>query len=282
MKFYLIVAKGKHRGRPIPIEVDLFVIGSAPTCQLRADHRDLGEQHCALVNRGKKVFVRDLGSGKPTAVNDQPLPASEEWPLHKGDRLAAGPLAFRLSFHEKMLSQRDLEEWALRSLDEDAAPRPTPAALAAANVDVDDSLRGVSREFNRASAAAAALLSQAQSLRGERHGRLRISHDGPVTVVRVNDLYLVEEAELRHLMRELNEHLTGPNVKALLDLKDVRRMSASAVGLFADLNERLRQTGGSLAICRLRPELAGLVSDLRNLFNIRVYDDKDKAIAASW
>ena len=28
MKFYLIVAKGKHKGLPIDIKVDLFMIGS--------------------------------------------------------------------------------------------------------------------------------------------------------------------------------------------------------------------------------------------------------------
>lgn len=279
MKFFLIVANGKHRGRPIPIHVDLFVIGTAATCQLRARHPDMGEQQCALVTRGRKVFVRDLGSGKPTTVNGHELPASEEWPLHKGDRVSAGPLDFRVSFHEKALSQRDLEEWALRSLDEAAEPRAVPAGAAA---DADDSLRSVSKEFTRAAVAAAALLDQAQALRGTVHGRLRISRDGAVTVVRVNDLYLVEEAELAHLGREFREHLGGPNLRVLLDLKNVRRMSAAAVTLFADLSARLMQRGGSLALCRMRPELAGLVGDLRNLFNIRVYDDKDKALAARW
>jgi anti-anti-sigma factor len=277
MKFYLIVATGKHRGRPIPINVDLFVVGTVSTCQLRVQHPDMGEQQCALVTRGRKVFIRDLGSGRPTTVNGQEVPVSEEWPLHKGDAVSAGPLEFRVSFQEKPLSQRDLEEWALRALDESAAPRkPVEGA------EYDDSLRAVSREFNQASAAAAALLGQAQSLRGEVHGSLRISRDGGLTVVRINELHLVEEAELAHLKRELQRNLTGNNLRVLLDLKNVRRMSSAAVGLFADVSHWLKQRGGSLALCRLRPELAGLVSDLRNLFNIRVYDDKDKALAAKW
>ena len=45
MKFFLIVAKGKKAGLPIPIEIDLFLIGSAEECQLRAVHDDIGEQH---------------------------------------------------------------------------------------------------------------------------------------------------------------------------------------------------------------------------------------------
>ena len=34
MKFFLIVAKGKKQGMPIPVEIDLFLIGSGPVCQL--------------------------------------------------------------------------------------------------------------------------------------------------------------------------------------------------------------------------------------------------------
>src|SRR5947209_6413442 len=47
MKFYLIVAKGSKQGLPIPITVDLFLIGSDKMCQLRK--RSLGPKHCAFV-----------------------------------------------------------------------------------------------------------------------------------------------------------------------------------------------------------------------------------------
>jgi anti-anti-sigma factor len=276
MKFVLIVAKGKHRGRPVPIHVDLFVIGSAKSCQLRADHPDLGEQHCALVTRERKVFVRDLDSGKPTRVNGHDLPASQEWPLHKNDVLEVGPFEFRVSIQEKQLSQRDLEEWALRTLDEVNVQRRS------ANDELDDLMRGANKTFDAAAKAAAAILDQASAQKGVVRGRLRITRDGPLTIVRINDIYLVDEAELSHLKMELYDTLDGKNTKVLLDLKNVRRMSSAAVGLFADLSHSLKQKGSSMALCRLRPELSGLVNDLRNLFNIRVYDDKEKAIAARW
>lgn len=276
MKFYLIVAKGKHRGLPIPINVDLFVIGTAKQCQLRAQHPDMGEQQCALVSRERKVFIRDLGSGKRTAVNGQEVPVSEEWPLHKGDTVAAGPLEFRVSFHEKQLSQRDLEEWALKTLDEDQGPRKS------AFDEIDEAISAAGREFHDAAEAAAAILGKASAMKGVVRGRLRISRDGPVTVVRINDVYLVEEAELAHLKRELQDNLNQNNLRVLLDLKNVRRMSAAAVSLFADMSHWLKTKSSTMALCRMRPELAGVVGDLRNLFNIRVFDDKDKAVAAKW
>ena len=276
MKFYLIVAKGKHRGLPIPINVDLFLIGADKACQLRAQHPQMGSQQCALVTRGQKVFVRDLGGGHPTLVNGSELPVSEEWPLHKGDTVTAGPLEFKVRMSEKQLSQRDLEEWALKTLDEDHGPRKS------AFDEFDEAMAGGDRAYNDAAAAASAILSKASAMKGIVRGRLRITRDGGTTIVRINDVYLVDPAELAHLKKELMENLNVQNLKVLLDLKNVRRMSAAAVSLFAELSTWLRKTGGTLALCRVRPELANMMHDLQNLFGLRVYPDKEKALAARW
>lgn len=276
MKFYLIVSKGKHRGLPIPIGVDLFTIGGGGECQLRARHPDIGAQHCAVALRGRKAFLCDLGSGKTTMVNGEPLLAGEECPLHKNDAIAVGPLGFRVSFHEKALSQRDLEEWALRTLDEDTGPKVS------ALQQIDDALRRGDEHHDDAAAAAGAIVAKMSAMKGVVRGRLRLMREGGVTVVRVNDLYLVEEAELHHLQKELYANLDATNLRVLLDLKNVRRMSAAAVSLFAELSHWLKGKGGTIAVCRLRPPLSGMVDDMRNTFNLRVYDDKAKALAAQW
>src|SRR5262245_1256270 len=92
MKFYLIVAKGRKRGFPIAVEVDLFLIGSDKMCQLRKP--SLGPKHCAFVTRDKKVFTRDMDSGRETLVNGFAIPAGEEWPIYAGDVVGVGPLEF--------------------------------------------------------------------------------------------------------------------------------------------------------------------------------------------
>lgn len=276
MKFVLVVAKGKHRGMPIPIEVDLFLIGSDPACQLRAHHPEVGRQHCALVTHGRRVFVRDLDSGKPTLVNDQPLPPSEEWPLHKGDLITVGPLAFKVSFHERPLSKRDMDEWALRVLDEDTGPKKSEREELA-------EAEGRPYEYHDPAAeAAAAMLNQLQARKGVVRGRLRISREGGVTLVRVNEAYLVEPAELSLLKKELQDNLGGRNLKVVLDLKSVRRMSSAAVTAFGDLASWLRERGSCLAFCRLRPELAGMLYDLESVFHFRVFADKPDALSAKW
>src|SRR5947208_12850531 len=229
MKFYLIVAKGRHQGLPIPIEIDLFLIGSEKLCQLRSQLEGIGPQHCAFVTRERKVFLRDMGSGEPTYVNNEPVPEHAEWPLHAGDKINVGPLGFVIQFREKPLSQRDLEEWALKCLDD---------AQTSSTKHVVDELEMAANARTRsldASTAASAILDRLNAQRGIVKGRLRIAREGNVTTVRVNDVYLVEEAELAHINKELHDHLGHPNLRVLLDFKNVRRMSSTAAMMFAEL-----------------------------------------------
>jgi anti-anti-sigma regulatory factor len=275
MRFYLIVAKGKRQGLPIPIEVDLFMIGSAPECQLRAQHDMIGTEHCALITRGRKVFVRDFNSGHPTMVNGEAIPPGEEWPLHAGDRMDIGPLSFMIQYREKTLSQRDLEEWAVRCLDEDATRKQT----------IMDRLEQVvtyTKEAEDASHVAAAILDRMQAKRGIVKGRLRIAREENVTIVRVNDLYLVEDAELALIKRELHENLNRPNLRVLMDLKNIKRMSSTGAEMFAELARWLKPFGSRMAICRLRPDLQQLMLGLPDCEGLRFFNDKPAALTANW
>ena len=275
MKFYLIVAKGKRAGMPIPIEIDLFLIGSANECQLRADHSAIGEQHCALVSRSRKVFIRDLNSGQVTLVNGSVLPVSEEWPLHLGDRIAVGPLEFVISYHEKQLSQRDLEEWALKTLDENSERRTT------AFVDLQEALNSKGRSGN-ASDAASSILQRLSAQKGIVKGRLRLSREEGITIIRINDIYLVDDAELSLLKKELLENLAHANLRILLDFKNVKRMTSHATQIFSDLVTWLRPWGSTLAFCRLRSELQQMMTGMPGLERIRFFADKQAAIDNRW
>jgi anti-anti-sigma regulatory factor len=276
MKFYLIVAKGRHQGLPIPIEVDLFMIGTGKLCQLRSKTEDIGPQQCALVARERKVFIRDLGSGLPTYVNGETLPEQSEWPLHAGDRIAVGSLEFVIQLREKPLSQRDLEEWALRCLDEASGQKKRPV--------VDELILAANAKTRSidASSAAAAILDRLNAQRGIVRGRLRIAREGNVTTVRINDVYLVEEAELALINKELHDHLSHNNLRVLLDFKNVRRMSTTAVQMFVNLVRWLRPNGSTLAFCRLRPELKDMMQSLQVSESIPIYPDKPSALMASW
>jgi anti-anti-sigma regulatory factor len=273
MKYYLIVAKGKKQGLPIPIMVDLFMIGSGKVCQLRAKHKGIGEQQCAIVRRERKIFVRDLGSDFPTMLNGSLVPPGEEWPLHAGDRLEVGRMAFLAQFREKPLSQRDLEEWALRCLDHNAELD--------INEPIDD-FRPQTFQATNAAQAAAAIFDCLQAKRGIVQGRLRVGRDGTVTIVRFNDMYLVEEAEIALVSKELHDTLNKANLRVLLDCKNVRRMSTTAVAMIDELFSWLKPWGSSMALCRVRPELHDILGTLHLRNSIPHYPDKKVALASRW
>jgi anti-anti-sigma regulatory factor len=275
VKFYLIVAKGKKQGMPIPIEADLFLIGSAKECQLRAVHDQIGEQHCALAMRDRKVFIRDLGSGEPTLLNDDVIPSSEEWPLHAGDLIEVGPLRFMIQYHEKALSKRDLEEWALKCLDLDSTRKITAMdRLDAATTAVGDT--------EDASSIAAAIIDRMSVQRGIVKGRLRISREAGITIVRINDVYLVDEAELALIKKELHDNLNRPNLKIVLDLKNVRRMSSAAADMLGELKTWLRAFGSRLALCRLRPDMKEMLEAFPATQGTPIFPDKPSALVGRW
>jgi anti-anti-sigma regulatory factor len=276
MKYCLIVAKGTHQGMPIPVTVDLFMIGSGKMCQMRTKVDGIGEQHCCLVVRDKKVFIRDLGSGFSTVVNTEVVPTGEEWPLHAGDMIEIGPLEFMIQFSEKALSQRDLEEWALRCLDQSHEEKRSAVE------ELDEVFNRTTDRYSNASAAADVIIAQLTAKRGLVKGRLRIGRDGDITHVRVNDAYLVEESELAFIKKELYDNLNAPHLKVLLDLKNVRRMSSMATEILSEFCRHLRRSGGKMAMCRLRPELSNTIQDLPSLREIPSFRDKEAALHAKW
>jgi anti-anti-sigma regulatory factor len=271
-KLYLIVASGKHQGLPIPIKIDLFLIGSEKMCQLRSQLAGIGTQHCALVSRDNKVFVRDLDSGQPTLVNGELVPPGSEWPLHAKDRLIVGPLEFMVQFREKPLSQRDLEEWALKCLDSADASKPIET--------LNEEIEARSENAVNASEAAGAILDRLMVKRGVVKGRLRIALDAGIMVCRFNDIYLVDESEIALVKKELTDNLARNNLRVLLDFKNVRRMSSSAVEMVKELYSWLRPWGSTMALCRLRPELEGILETMG--LPVQHYADKRGALLGKW
>ncbi len=268
MKFYLIVAKGRKKGMPIPIVADLFLIGSDDMCQLQSRH--LPSEHCALILRDNKIYVRDMGTGSPTLVNGNAIAAGSEWPLHAGDRLEVGRLEFLIQFIEKNLSERDLEEWAASCLDEDSSR----------DVYRDESLTENIQSRN-ASDAAAFLIDQLNAEKGAIKGRLRIGLERGFTVVRLNDRKLVDESEIAFIKKELCENLQRPNMRVVLDCKNLERVSTAGVLMIRELSAWVKNSGSAMAVCRVRPDLRSMLIAFSQ-DRIPVFDEKTEALGTRW
>jgi len=266
MKFYLIVAKGSKKGMPIPIAVDLFMIGSDKMCQLRS--KQLPSEQCALIVREKKVFVRDMNSGESTLVNGTAIPIGSEWPVHAGDHLEVGSLEFLVQFHDKGLSQKDLEEWAASCLDQDSA-----------RIFDDPSFLDVGP--TNAAEAAASIIDHLNAEKGEIRGRLRIGMEKGVTVVRINDSKLVDDSEIAFVKKEMCDNLNRPNLRILLDFKNLQRVSTAGVMMVREFYHWLKPWGSSMAICRVRQDLRSVLTSFSQ-DKILLFSDKKTAIASKW
>src|SRR5205823_2549966 len=134
----------------------------------------------------------------PTMVNDSVVPPGEEWPLHAGDHIAFGSLAFMIQYREKPLSQRDLEEWAARCLDVNHAQ------------DLYDDEADEFDDVHSASQAAQQIIVALTRQKGLVIGRLRIGLESGVTTVRFTDTKLLDEGEIAYIRRELCDQLNRP------------------------------------------------------------------------
>ena len=158
-----------------------------------------------------------------------------------------------------VLLERNARKVALTKFGEEAASR------------VRDILRSVDElgDFARAS-------------QGRLVGRLRIGKDSGITIVRFNDVYLVEESEIALVKKELHENLNRPNLRVLLDCKNVRRLSTTAVAMIDELNTWMRPWGSSLALCRVRAELRDILTQLSLHYPIPHFTDKQVAMSSKW
>jgi predicted component of type VI protein secretion system len=143
MKVNLVVATGVHQGKVIPILGTEFLIGRDPQCQLRPASQAVSKQHCAVLIREGRVFVKDYGSTNGTFLNEEQIEANGELELKADDRLRVGPLDFSIQLVlprpsdstplPDVLKKVDAEEANKLRLAAGSAPllKPAPAPKAA-------------------------------------------------------------------------------------------------------------------------------------------------------
>jgi len=118
-----VVAKGPGAGQSILLRRVVAVLGSKPGCKVRLKHEDVSGIHCAIVNTGGEVYLRDLASRNGTFLND--LRASHER-LEDGDVIKIRPWELRINVVDP--STDDSSDFTGLGLD------PAPAAIAVENV----------------------------------------------------------------------------------------------------------------------------------------------------
>lgn len=88
----LVVIYGQELGRKYNLDSPSIILGRSSKCDVQIDQESVSRNHCKLMNTGKTVMVRDLGSTNGTYVNDIPV---DEHVLRDGDLIKIGRTIFK-------------------------------------------------------------------------------------------------------------------------------------------------------------------------------------------
>ena len=134
MKVSLVVATGVHQGKVVPIVGSQFLVGRDPQCQLRPASQAVSKQHCAVLIRDGKVYLKDFGSTNGTTLNEV-IVQGEEREIVNNDSLKIGPLDFMVRIEASVpasdgtpLPDLNPEAAAALAAVKAIAGRPSPAA----------------------------------------------------------------------------------------------------------------------------------------------------------
>lgn len=80
-------------GKVYPLEKDITLIGRQDLCDVHIDHKSVSKQHCAVLRRGDRLWVRDLGSTNGSHVNGKRV---RRGALRVKDTLGVSGFAFKV------------------------------------------------------------------------------------------------------------------------------------------------------------------------------------------
>jgi diguanylate cyclase (GGDEF)-like protein len=88
----LVVIYGLELGKKYNLNSASLVVGRSSKCDIQIDQESISRNHSKIVNTGKSILIRDLGSTNGTYVNDEPV---DEYVLRDGDLIKIGRTIFK-------------------------------------------------------------------------------------------------------------------------------------------------------------------------------------------
>src|SRR6266568_9084814 len=88
----LVVIYGLELGRKYNLDQANVIIGRSSKSDVQIDQESVSRNHAKIINTGKSIILRDLGSTNGTYVNDQLI---DEYVLRDGDFIKIGRTIFK-------------------------------------------------------------------------------------------------------------------------------------------------------------------------------------------
>jgi anti-anti-sigma factor len=249
----LIALTGRSKGTGVDVDGSTFVIGRSKNCQLRLGSANVSRRHATIERRGRRYFVRDLGSTNGTLLNDRTL-HDEDAEIRDGDRLEFGPLVFTLVMIPVDAPARS-----------DARPHPDripDGPSEATTFDTDD--------FPTTWGTVDDLALKHEVIEG-------------VLVVTPLEAELDDEESIGVLRDGLVAlHMRHMPRRVVINLTHVGHLSGRAIGVLVAHHLRLDRVGGALRICLANPRVTAMLDQVKIGMLVECHPTVDDAVLAAW
>jgi two-component system, cell cycle response regulator len=88
----LVVIYGQDLGKKYNLDQPAVLAGRSSKCDIQIDQESVSRNHAKIINTGKSIILRDLGSTNGTYVNDELI---DEYVLQDGDLIKIGRTIFK-------------------------------------------------------------------------------------------------------------------------------------------------------------------------------------------
>jgi len=88
----LVVIYGLDLGKKYNLDKPSLIIGRSSKAEIQIDQESVSRNHCKIINTGKTIMLRDLGSTNGTYVNDELI---DEYVMRDGDFIKIGRSIFK-------------------------------------------------------------------------------------------------------------------------------------------------------------------------------------------
>jgi two-component system, cell cycle response regulator len=110
----LVVIYGLDLGRKYNVDRPSIVLGRSSKADIQLDQESVSRNHCKLINTGKSIVLRDLGSTNGTYVNDELV---DEYVLRDGDLIKIGRCIFKFLSGDNIENAYHEEIYRLTTID---------------------------------------------------------------------------------------------------------------------------------------------------------------------
>jgi anti-anti-sigma factor len=256
------------------------VIGREPSCHIRPDHGKVANRHCRLYWFGPRLMIEDLNTAIGTGVNGVEI-EGQPVELNDFDDISAGPVHFLVMItptHETMAARTPA--WVAGELARRGSKRASDSNIVSPIMQTARDILSRLVEDEGKPVANPAHHGQASDVIKKRG--LAVSDEQGVALAKVLDRSLIEENEIRVFQRELDNLIDNGRSNIALHFGNVEHLSSQALSTVLKAQQRCRDVGGLLKICKVNPQVAELLRMTNIQRHIEVYSEEGPAIDSSW